>query len=242
MDTGKYKKAMRKKKYLDGNFVVYDKNLPEIGEVPKASATDVWNAIKKVSTGEDKKEVEAIENRYKKEVDQKFNAIGQRIVDYSKTYDDNSPYTHDPISNTYVQRKDFIEGPLDKKVREGKELTKEEAAYMQQDPFKVRNNNNNNNNKYGLTKEAFNFVKRENSPPVNKEIKKPIKTSTPVIRDLSMPEAVKRAEVNPEPKEPEFNLDKYIREKAAASLKADEENARKQGGIVWLNWRNPIIK
>ena len=107
MDTGKYKKAMRKKKYLDGNFVVYDKNLPEIGEVPKASATDVWNAIKKVSTGEDKKEVEAIENRYKKEVDQKFNAIGQRIVDYSKTYDDNSPYTHDPISNTYVQRKDF---------------------------------------------------------------------------------------------------------------------------------------
>ena len=59
MDTGKYKKAMRKKKYLDGNFVVYDKNLPEIGEVPKASATDVWNAIKQVSTGEDKKEVEA---------------------------------------------------------------------------------------------------------------------------------------------------------------------------------------
>ena len=29
MDIEKFKKAMRPKKYLDGNFVVYDKNLPE---------------------------------------------------------------------------------------------------------------------------------------------------------------------------------------------------------------------
>ena len=29
MDIEKFKKAMRPKKYLDGNFIVYDKNLPE---------------------------------------------------------------------------------------------------------------------------------------------------------------------------------------------------------------------
>jgi hypothetical protein len=32
-----------------------------------------------------------------------------------------------------------------------------------------------------------------------------------------------------------------FKDKAAAAVKADEEAARKQGGIVWLNWRNPII-
>ena len=29
MDIGKYKKAMRPKKYLDGRFVIYDKTIPD---------------------------------------------------------------------------------------------------------------------------------------------------------------------------------------------------------------------
>jgi len=33
MDIGKYKKAMRPKKYLDGNFVVYDPTLPDPSDV-----------------------------------------------------------------------------------------------------------------------------------------------------------------------------------------------------------------
>ena len=33
MDIGKYKKAMRPKKYLDGNFVVYDPSLPDASDV-----------------------------------------------------------------------------------------------------------------------------------------------------------------------------------------------------------------
>jgi len=32
-----------------------------------------------------------------------------------------------------------------------------------------------------------------------------------------------------------------FRDKAKASVKEDEERARKEGGLVWLNWRNPII-
>ena len=33
MDIGKYKKAMRPKKYLDGDFVVYDPSLPDPSDV-----------------------------------------------------------------------------------------------------------------------------------------------------------------------------------------------------------------
>ena len=32
MDIGKYKKAMRPKKYLDGKFVIYDSSLPDTSD------------------------------------------------------------------------------------------------------------------------------------------------------------------------------------------------------------------
>jgi hypothetical protein len=39
MDIGKYKKAMRPKKYLEGSFVVYDPSLPDASDAARARDT-----------------------------------------------------------------------------------------------------------------------------------------------------------------------------------------------------------
>ena len=77
---------------------------------------------------------------------------------------------------------------------------------------------------------------------------KPDKKSVPKI-DLQIPDPIISDPITAEdtykPKlldEPTWEqIRQGFRDRAAASVKADEEAAKKQGGIVWLNWRNPII-
>ena len=74
-------------------------------------------------------------------------------------------------------------------------------------------------------------------------INKPVKKSVPQI-DLQIPDPITE-EVPLKPKVLDEaaweEIKQGFKDRAAAAVKADEEAARKQGGIVWLNWRNPII-
>ena len=77
----------------------------------------------------------------------------------------------------------------------------------------------------------------------NKNKNKPINKTVPQI-NLQKLDPIK-AEDTSEPKVLDEatweDIKRGFKDRAAAAVKADEEAARKQGGIVWLNWRNPII-
>lgn len=136
-------------------------------------------------------------------------------------------------------------GPIDQKIKDGKTLTPEEQSYI-----------NYRDNGYGLTPAAAKVIKDETAPSSieqyyekKSELKnKPNKKSVPKI-DLQIPDPIISDPITAEdtfkPKlldEPTWEqIRQGFRDRAAASVKADEEAARKQGGIVWLNWRNPII-
>ena len=136
-------------------------------------------------------------------------------------------------------------GPIDQKIKDGKTLTPEEQSYI-----------NYRDNDYGLTPAAAKVIKDETAPSSieqyyekKSELKnKPNKKSVPKI-DLQIPDPIISDPITAEdtykPKlldEPTWEqIRQGFRDRAAASVKADEEAARKQGGIVWLNWRNPII-
>jgi len=82
--------------------------------------------------------------------------------------------------------------------------------------------------------------KKENKP-IKKEIPKKIEAQKPdpIISDPITAEDTYKPKLLDEPTWEQIR--QGFRDRAAASVKADEEAARKQGGIVWLNWRNPII-
>jgi hypothetical protein len=136
-------------------------------------------------------------------------------------------------------------GPIDQKIKDGKTLTPEEQSYI-----------NYRDNGYGLTPAAAKVIKDETAPSSieqyyekKSELKnKPNKKSVPKI-DPQIPDPIISDPITAEdtykPKlldEPTWKqIRQGFRDRAAAAVKADEEAARKQGGIVWLNWRNPII-
>ena len=131
------------------------------------------------------------------------------------------------------------------KIKDGKTLTPEEQSYI-----------NYRDNGYGLTPAAAKVIKDETAPSSieqyyekKSELKnKPNKKSVPKI-DPQIPDPIISDPITAEdtykPKlldEPTWKqIRQGFRDRAAAAVKADEEAARKQGGIVWLNWRNPII-
>jgi len=136
-------------------------------------------------------------------------------------------------------------GPIDQKIKDGKTLTPEEQSYI-----------NYRDNGYGLTPAAAKVIKDETAPSSieqyyekKSELKnKPNKKSVPKI-DLQIPDPIISDPITAEDTYKPKLLDeatwedikKGFKDRAAAAVKADEEAARKQGGIVWLNWRNPII-
>ena len=136
-------------------------------------------------------------------------------------------------------------GPIDQKIKDGKTLTPEEQSYI-----------NYRDNPYGLMPAAAKVIKDETAPSSieqyykkKSEVKnKPDKKSVPKI-DLQIPDPIISDPITAEdtykPKlldEPTWEqIRQGFKDRAAAAVKADEEAARKQGGIVWLNWRNPII-
>ena len=80
----------------------------------------------------------------------------------------------------------------------------------------------------------------EKNKPIKKVVPKKIEVQKPdpIISDPITEEDTYR------PKEAEETWEQSwqrIKDNAAAGLKADEEKARKQGGLVWLHWKNPII-
>jgi hypothetical protein len=136
-------------------------------------------------------------------------------------------------------------GPIDQKIKDGKTLTPEEQSYI-----------NYRDNGYGVTPAAAKVIKDETAPSSieqyyekKSELKnKPNKKSVPKI-DPQIPDPIISDPITAEdtykPKlldEPTWEqIRQGFKDRAAAAVKADEEAARKQGGIVWLNWRNPII-
>ena len=136
-------------------------------------------------------------------------------------------------------------GPIDQKIKDGKTLTPEEQSYI-----------NYRDNPYGLMPAAAKVIKDETAPSSieqyykkKSEVKnKPDKKSVPKI-DLQIPDPIISDPITAEdtykPKlldEPTWEqIRQGFKDRAAAAVKADEEAAKKQGGIVWLNWRNPII-
>jgi hypothetical protein len=135
-------------------------------------------------------------------------------------------------------------GPIDQKIKDGKTLTPEEQSYI-----------NYRDNPYGVTPAAAKFIKDETAPSSIEqyhekklvEKNKPIKKVVPKKIEVQKPDPIISDPITEadtyQPKEAETWEQTWqrIKDNAAAKLKADEEEARKQGGIVWLNWRNPII-
>ena len=135
-------------------------------------------------------------------------------------------------------------GPIDQKIKDGKTLTPEEQSYI-----------NYRDNPYGVTPAAAKFIKDETAPSSIEqyhekklvEKNKPIKKVVPKKIVVQKPDPIISDPITEadtyQPKEAETWEQTWqrIKDNAAAKLKADEEEARKQGGIVWLNWRNPII-
>ena len=137
-------------------------------------------------------------------------------------------------------------GPIDQKIKDGKTLTPEEQSYI-----------NYRDNPYALTPEAAKFIKDETAPssiqqyhekklleknkPIKKVVPKKIEVQKPdpIISDPITEEDTYKQKLLDEPTWEQIK--QGFKDKAAAAVKADEEAARKQGGIVWLNWRNPII-
>jgi len=136
-------------------------------------------------------------------------------------------------------------GPIDQKIKDGKTLTPEEQSYI-----------NYRDNPYGLMPAAAKVIKDETAPSSieqyykkKSEVKnKPDKKSVPKI-DLQIPDPIISDPITAEDTYKPKILDEAtweeikqgFKDRAAAAVKADEEAAKKQGGIVWLNWRNPII-
>ena len=137
-------------------------------------------------------------------------------------------------------------GPIDQKIKDGKTLTPEEQSYI-----------NYRDNPYGLTPAAAKFIKDETAPSSIQqyhekkllEKNKPIKKVVPKKIEVQKPDPIVSDPITEEDTYKQKLLDEPtweqikqgFKDKAAAAVKADEEAARKQGGIVWLNWRNPII-
>ena len=137
-------------------------------------------------------------------------------------------------------------GPIEQKIKDGKTLTPEEQSYI-----------NYRDNPYGLTPAAAKFIKDETAPSSIQqyhekkllEKNKPIKKVVPKKIEVQKPDPIISDPITEEdtykPKlldEPTWEQSwQRIKDNAAASLKADEEKARKQGGLVWLHWKNPII-
>ena len=136
-------------------------------------------------------------------------------------------------------------GPIDQKIKDGKTLTPEEQSYI-----------NYRDNPYGLMPAAAKVIKDETAPSSIEQYykkkseveNKPDKKSVPKI-DLQIPDPIISDPITAEDTYKPKILDEAtweeikqgFKDRAAAAVKADEEAARKQGGIVWLNWRNPII-
>ena len=82
--------------------------------------------------------------------------------------------------------------------------------------------------------------KKENKP-IKKEIPKKIEAQKPdpIISDPITEEDTYKPKLLDEPTWEQIR--QGFRDKAKASVKEDEERARKEGGLVWLNWRHPII-
>jgi len=136
-------------------------------------------------------------------------------------------------------------GPIDQKIKDGKTLTPEEQSYI-----------NYRDNPYGLMPAAAKVIKDETAPSSIEQYykkkseveNKPDKKSVPKI-DLQIPDPIISDPITAEDTYKPKILDEAtweeikqgFKDRAAAAVKADEEAAKKQGGIVWLNWRNPII-
>ena len=135
-------------------------------------------------------------------------------------------------------------GPIDQKIKDGKTLTPEEQSYI-----------NYRDNPYGLTPAAAKVIKDETAPSSIEEYhKKKTETKTKVIKktkpkiEVQKPDPIISDSITEAdtvmPKEAEETWEQTwqrLKDNAAASLKAEEEEARKQGGLVWLIYKNPII-
>jgi hypothetical protein len=88
--------------------------------------------------------------------------------------------------------------------------------------------------------EEYHQQKKENKP-IKKVVSKKIEAQKPdpIISDPITAEDTYKPKLLDEPTWNQIR--QGFRDKAKASIKEDEERARKEGGLVWLNWRNPII-
>jgi hypothetical protein len=111
----------------------------------------------------------------------------------------------------------------------------------------------NKSNRYGLTKEAYRYVKDETAPSSmdqyykNKKpfIKKPGGTTVATVTATAQQKAHQANSIKePEQKkvvEPEIDVEQLVKERAAKKLEQEEAAAKKAGGLVYQLWKNPII-
>jgi hypothetical protein len=125
----------------------------------------VWEIMKQTADKEELKELEAIEKRYQ-EKPTALNPLGQKLMKQKANPLDN-------VADRIVKNHELYDepGPLEKKAQSGKPLTEQEKSYVKANP-------------YGLTKEAYKYVKAETAPPPQfvdaVKIKKPfVKKQTP---------------------------------------------------------------
>jgi hypothetical protein len=161
------------------------------------------------------------------------------------------------VDNSNLRKKFEVEGPLDKKIRQGKTLTPEEANYLKQNPFDVKafqRKNYIDTLANGTRKSTWDLMKETAGPEELRELKKvenKFKKQTqpkalkpePSMQELNIRinEALNYKPGAEQPKEEEIDIKQLIKEHADQRLKQEQEAYDQEfgtGGIAQL--KRPI--
>ena len=161
------------------------------------------------------------------------------------------------VDNSNLRKKFEVEGPLDKKIRQGKTLTPEEANYRKQNPFDVKafqRKNYIDTLANGTRKSTWDLMKETAGPEELRELKKvenKFKKQTqpkalkpePSMQELNIRinEALNYKPGPQQPKEEEIDIKQLIKERADQRLKQEQEAYDQEfgtGGIAQL--KRPI--
>jgi len=156
-----------------------------------------------------------------------------------------------------LRKKFEAEGPLDKKIRQGKTLTPQEANYIKQNPFDIKafqRKNYIDTLANGTRKSTWDLMKETAGPEELRELKKvenKFKKQTqpkvlkpePSMQELNIRinEALNYKPGPQQPKEEEIDIKQLIKERADQRLKQEQEAYDQQfgtGGIAQL--KRPI--
>lgn len=200
--------------------------------------TTTWELLKQTADPDELKELLAIEKRYKQKPTA-LNSFGQKLmkpnpldkipgelVKNIELYDDPKPEDLKKLKQWANEQ-----GPLEKKAQSGKPLTQQEKDYVKTNP-------------YGLTREAYKYVKDETAPPpqfvdavkkqkpfVNKQIsKQDTRTANQIIQDLkiNMPTIVEPLTKSAEEVAAEQKFFDMVRQ-------SEEEKQRiRNGGLAYI--------